>query len=161
MNRQPLSSFHWLQLAVIILCAIQSQGLYIAWMSAPFEYKGWIAFLFWSLPIPFYWIFKQNIPLERNRSAIMLGIALIASIMGTLSNFNTFHYVSLAVALASLIPFWWPMIAWILLSIVWMPGFGWLISQYMSHYEMVARIVIAFLAAAGTILFIHKKELSL
>jgi hypothetical protein len=149
MNRY-LPSF--IAFAIIIYCAWNASELLDSWWGAPYEHFSWILLLIWCFPIILFWF--PGSPFHTSKPTcepILLGLALIVSLIGVLGSLHAVEYLGFALALASLIPWSLKLIGWVISSLGWMPVLGWLGSHYFSQAVFIVRACIVILGVASAL----------
>lgn len=65
--------------------------------------------------------------LPKKSQPILLGTAIVLSLMGTLGSLNVLRHVGLAFALAGMVPFSLITMLWLVTGISWLPALGWIV----------------------------------
>lgn len=134
------------ELAVIGYCGWQALDLPVAWWSTPSLNYAWVAFVIWSIPIVlFYHEHRPQYPL--------LALAIVTSLIGVLGSLNVFQHIGLVFALASLVPFTWHSVFWMITGVSWMPAFAWLTINFPTW-----QILFQWSLAASGVVFLLKNR---
>lgn len=140
-----------LEIMIILFSAWQSASLFLSWRGAHvLERHAWIAFLIWIIPIALYRFGPDFSASAKPTNPIILGAALIATVLGMMGSLNALTYLGFAFALSALVPLSWQHLLWIPLAIAWMPSFGYFAKNFFPHYVLLGRI---FLAGASCLVF--------
>lgn len=120
LNRRPQSG----AIAIAVYCAFQSSHLVAAWRHSPFDRWSWIALLIWLAPLGAVW---TRTPAEFRLGRLnhwLLGLALLVSLLGTVTSMNAIKYVALAISVLGMIRWRWTHLVWFAGAAAWMPAFG-------------------------------------
>ena len=156
---KSVSHIVWVETVVVVFAALQAHDLLTAWVHSPYDRTGWVAFLLWLTPaVRMLWRYQGRGPTNR----ILILTALTAALTGGICEINFLNYIALAIAVAGR----WPLalkyeIAWLALSLGWMPVLGVLGAHAGLPVWLVAgaRIGIGLMAAAiGTVFFPGDKK---
>jgi len=137
-------------LVVVAWCAVQSDGLLLAWRTSPFDYLGWVALLLWCLPLVSQCL-RPDLEFEPGRiEYCLMGAALLVSLLGSMTSLNALKYLGLALAIVALHR-WSPAnILWFLGAAGWMPAFGYFAARSIPlaapanlYLTLALRVVIA------------------
>jgi len=140
-------------LAIAIYCAYQSDNLFLAWRTSPFDYLSWIPLLIWCLPVVFMAMDPDPEFQLGNVEHSLMGTALFVSLLGTMTTLNALKYLGLAFAIVAVIR-WIPAhFVWFVSAASWMPAFGYfagralpLTSPANVYTILTLRVMIALIA---------------
>ena len=141
-------------IAILLLCIWNSRELLWGWQSMQ-EVGGALAFVFWVLPVVDFWVIRR---LKMEPNQILLIMALVVSVIGTLGSVNTIHYISLGLAIAAFLPFSWIELPWLLCMIVWMPAFGWISLKFFPDHRQIVRCILGLLGGLWMLILLRKKR---
>jgi hypothetical protein len=154
---KPTYNISLIELVILGYCTWQARELFKGWQSSPLENGVWMVFLIWLSPVILYYLVPSLYAQQKKKIAhIFLGLALLFSLIGTVSSLNTLHYFSVAIALAAMLPSCWLKSLWIIFAFIWMPGFGWMESYYLGRYGFVTRIALAGIITTAMMLTLIK-----
>jgi hypothetical protein len=114
----------FVDLGIIALCGWQAfPGLVDAWRHAPFDRLGWLAFGLWAAPV----IYRAVRPPRESRPGLpaLAWVALGLLLCGSLADVNALCNLALAAAIGGFMPRHQATLAWLALSVAWMPALGW------------------------------------
>lgn len=151
-------------LAIAAYCAFQSDNLFLAWRTSPFDYLSWIALLIWILPIVFMAMDPDpEFQVGRIEHGLM-GTALLVSLLGTMASLNALKYLGLAISLVAIIR-WIPVhIVWFVGAASWMPAFGYFAAKAIkltapaNVYTVLALRVVLALTTVLIVWQINRKQ---
>ena len=143
----PFSSLS-ARVAICLYCAWSSRDIPGAWQHCLYDRYAWIPLLVWCLPL--FMIRNSGIRSAEAEKwgSFMSGAALLCTFTGTLASLHVLQHVGLALALASWFPVSPILFIWLLSSLSWMPGLGWIGSVFFPAHVLPVRLLIAS-AAAG------------
>lgn len=125
MNRSYPSA---IEVAVVAYCLFEARSL--RWADTPAMHWGWLALLIWCVPIAYHMLHCIRYKLPKGYSPLLLGLAVLTALLGSLSDLNALRHLSLAFGLAGLMPLCWPMLIWLPTAAAWMPAFGYFARYY-------------------------------
>lgn len=135
-------------MAAIAYGAWASRGLWTVWLNSPLEHYSWIALLIWLIPA-YRW--SETLSKEQER-CVYASIAV--TLLGFLASLNSVKYVGLALAFAALVPWTYRSLMWVLFSVSWAPGLGWLMVHFYPNagagIHLFVRVLLAFFGASST-----------
>lgn len=149
------NSSYLLALLVLAYCIWNARDLHQSWFYISlYEHYSWIILIIWLLPLLYYWTFTSR-PKEQNMNSILLGLALITSLLGVLGSLHILNYIGLALAFAVFVPWSASTWVWLICSFLWMPGSGWIASHlFLEYVQYVFAVRVILAAAASTWLII-------
>lgn len=151
---KSVSHIVWVETVVVVFAALEAHSLVTAWLDSPYDRAGSVAFLLWLSPaVRMLWRYQGRGPTNR----IMVLTALAISLTGGICDLNVLKYAALALAIAGR----WPMrgareVAWLALSLAWMPVFGLVLGAHASTPVWVANTARITLGLAAAILGLYE-----
>ncbi len=144
-----------LECAILFYCGFMAADLPHSWVSTPSVRHAWIAFLIWILP--WVWIVVSKIVThsDKGSSPILLGLAVISTLAGTIGSLHILNHFGFALALAGMLPYSWPQLIWLLTSLSWTPAFGYMTKLLAPMQQLALQIA---LAAIGCVCLLVKKD---
>lgn len=131
----------WIEIAVLTYCGWEASALFSNWTSTPSIRWGGAAFILWCLPVIVHQIRSVLNGTSKGCSYGLLGLAVGATLAGSLGQLNALRYLGLALALGGLLPYSWPMWIWLPTAASWFPALGWF-ARYISltsiHFLQIA-----------------------
>lgn len=145
------------EIAILAYCAIMAADLPQSWVSTPSVRYAWIAFTLWMVPWIWYVANQIRTDKEKGSSPIILGLAVVSSLLGTIASLHVLNHLGLALALAGMLPFSWPQLVWLGSFISWTPALGWATKLLAPLEQFGLQITIA---AFGSLWLLLKKDKS-
>ncbi|MEI6193422.1 MAG: hypothetical protein WCS42_03740 [Verrucomicrobiota bacterium] len=133
------------ELAVLVFAAWQSLDLPVAWRHSPHDRFGWLALLVWLTPLALRLAGRPRVPLAAN--PWLLGSAILAGLLGQLTEVHFFGHVALALAVAAWVEISWRLLPWLLSAVAWMPVFGWWLAGFSGGTVFALRLALALAGA--------------
>lgn len=129
------------ELAVLVFAAWQSLDLSVAWRHSPHDRFGWLALLAWLTPLALRLTDRPRVPLAAN--PWLLGSAILAGLLGQLTEVHFFGHVALVLAVAAWVKISWRLLPWLLSAVAWMPVFGWWLAGFSGWTVFALRVLLA------------------
>lgn len=148
--------FPLLAVAVFLYCAWNALDLVDLFLINDWRIAPAVSLSIWLLSGVIYIYLMRKIPYHTNY--ILVIIALISSLLGTLGSLHIFQHIGFACAYAALLPWTKGVIPWLMGAISWMPSLQWLGSFVGLGIMTPLRISLALLAAIWLIVFAKKYE---
>lgn len=136
-----------LELLIVIYCVWSARDL--SWQASPYMRGGTLAFIIWGFPVAFGLAYDAFMQLPHRMTVLLLAIGLLLSFIGVLGDLNALRYLGLALALAGLLPFSWPMLIWIPSAASWMPASGYFLSSLPLPLVVTGEVAIALIGTVA------------
>lgn len=140
-----------LPIAILLYTSWGALSLVSYWFTSPPDQYGWLAFLIWCFPILVYASRHKCHP-------IILCLAILTSLMGTLGSMNTLKQLGLSFALAAFIPWSWNLVPWIICAISWMPMLGWITINHTPFNTLWIRLIMAISSSLWVMDYMWRKK---
>lgn len=146
-----------IEVAVLGYCIWQASDLITSWVTAPAVRYAWIAFIIWCAPAVYYvthTILKRE---KKESEPILLGAAIVVSLIGGIGSLHMLGHIGLALAIAGLMPFRPLVVIWLFTAISWLPSFGWMLKSLPFVIIPIIQIVLASFGSA-LLLFTRRRR---
>lgn len=141
--------FLGVELAVVAFSAWQSRALPSAWIHAPYDRLGWLAFLVWIAALP-YLARRGAAPGQAYPLPSLAALAL--ALAGKISEVNALTFAALAVSLCAFARPGAARALWLAGSVSWMPALGWWAHSWPVAAVAGLRLAVAVATCAGLLL---------
>ncbi len=142
---KPRQQPPFVELTVLLFAVWQSQDLLNAWQHSPHDRFGWIALLVWLTPLVARLTGGSIASAKAN--PFLLGGAIFAGALSSLTELHFFGHIALALALAGWLKISWRKLIWVATALAWMPALGWLLADLSSPIIITLRLTIALAGA--------------